>query len=102
MPLALLVMLVMELPSIGGWGPREGATAWAFGAAGLGAQHGVGAVARLELAIQGARVLLDGVRREVQAGGDLAVGGAGRHQLQDLLLARAQARPGRRLAGLGV
>jgi uncharacterized membrane protein YbhN (UPF0104 family) len=40
-PLALLVMLVMTLPSIGGWGPREGATAWAFAAAGLGAQHGV-------------------------------------------------------------
>jgi hypothetical protein len=40
-PLALLAMLVMVLPSIGGWGPREGATAWAFGAAGLGAQLGV-------------------------------------------------------------
>jgi hypothetical protein len=26
---------------VGGWGPREGVTAWAFGAAGLGAQHGV-------------------------------------------------------------
>jgi glycosyltransferase 2 family protein len=41
LPLALLVMLIMVLPSVGGWGPREGATAWAFGAAGLGAQHGV-------------------------------------------------------------
>ena len=41
LPLALLVMLVMVLPSVGGWGPREGATAWAFGAAGLGAAHGV-------------------------------------------------------------
>jgi hypothetical protein len=41
LPLALLVMLVMVLPSIGGWGPREGATAWAFGAAGLGAEQGV-------------------------------------------------------------
>jgi len=41
LPLALLVMLAMTLPSIGGWGPREGAAAWAFGAAGLGAQHGV-------------------------------------------------------------
>jgi glycosyltransferase 2 family protein len=41
LPLALLVMLVMVLPSVGGWGPREGALAWAFGAAGLGAQQGV-------------------------------------------------------------
>jgi hypothetical protein len=41
LPLALLVMLAMTLPSVGGWGPREGAAAWAFGAAGLGAQHGV-------------------------------------------------------------
>jgi glycosyltransferase 2 family protein len=31
----------MTLPSIGGWGPREGAAAWVFGAAGLGAQLGV-------------------------------------------------------------
>src|SRR3954465_10851040 len=41
LPLALLVMAVMVLPNIGGWGPREGAAAWVFGAAGLGAQRGV-------------------------------------------------------------
>jgi uncharacterized membrane protein YbhN (UPF0104 family) len=41
LPLALLVMAVMVLPSVGGWGPREGAAAWVFGAAGLGAQRGV-------------------------------------------------------------
>jgi hypothetical protein len=41
LPLALLVMLAMVLPSVGGWGPREGATAWVFGAAGLGAEQGV-------------------------------------------------------------
>ena len=41
LPLALLVMAAMVLPSVGGWGPREGMTAWAFGAAGLGAQRGV-------------------------------------------------------------
>jgi uncharacterized membrane protein YbhN (UPF0104 family) len=41
LPIALLVMAVMMLPSAGSWGPREGVTAWAFGAAGLGAQHGV-------------------------------------------------------------
>jgi uncharacterized membrane protein YbhN (UPF0104 family) len=41
LPIALLVTAAMMLPSAGGWGPREGVTAWAFGAAGLGAQHGV-------------------------------------------------------------
>jgi uncharacterized membrane protein YbhN (UPF0104 family) len=41
LPLALLVMLVMVLPSVGGWGPREGGTAWLFAAAGLGASRGV-------------------------------------------------------------
>jgi len=40
-PLALLAMLAMVLPSIAGWGPREGATAWAFATAGLGAAQGV-------------------------------------------------------------
>jgi uncharacterized membrane protein YbhN (UPF0104 family) len=41
LPLALLVMLAAVLPNVGGWGPREGVTAWAFGAAGLGASLGV-------------------------------------------------------------
>jgi uncharacterized membrane protein YbhN (UPF0104 family) len=41
LPLALLAMTAMVLPSAGGWGPREGVTAWAFAAAGLGAQRGV-------------------------------------------------------------
>jgi glycosyltransferase 2 family protein len=41
LPLALLAMLAMVLPSVAGWGPREGATAWAFAAAGLGADLGV-------------------------------------------------------------
>jgi len=41
LPLALLAMLAMVLPSVAGWGPREGVTAWAFGAAGLGASVGV-------------------------------------------------------------
>jgi glycosyltransferase 2 family protein len=40
LPLALLALLAMVLPSIGGWGPREGATAWVFAAAGLGADRG--------------------------------------------------------------
>jgi hypothetical protein len=41
LPIAMLAMAAMVLPSVGGWGPREGVTAWAFGAAGLGAQRGV-------------------------------------------------------------
>lgn len=41
LPLGLLAMLAMVLPSVAGWGPREGATAWVFGAAGLGAGPGV-------------------------------------------------------------
>jgi glycosyltransferase 2 family protein len=41
LPLALLVLLAAALPNVGGWGPREGVTAWAFAAAGLGAAHGV-------------------------------------------------------------
>jgi hypothetical protein len=40
LPLALLAMLGWALPSIAGWGPREGLTAWVFGAAGLGAGRG--------------------------------------------------------------
>ena len=40
-PLALLILLAMVLPNVAGWGPREGVTAWAFGAAGLGAAQGV-------------------------------------------------------------
>jgi len=39
--LALLVLLAGVLPNVGGWGPREGVTAWAFAAAGLGASLGV-------------------------------------------------------------
>jgi glycosyltransferase 2 family protein len=41
LPLTLVVLAVMVVPSVGGWGPREGAAAWAFGAAGLGAGQGV-------------------------------------------------------------
>jgi uncharacterized membrane protein YbhN (UPF0104 family) len=42
-PLAVLALLAMGLPlNVAGWGPREGVTAWAFGAAGLGAGTGLG------------------------------------------------------------
>ncbi len=62
-PIALLVMMAMVLPSAAGWGPREGITAWAFGAAGLGAHRGVSAavvygVMVLVASLPGAVVLL--------------------------------------------
>jgi glycosyltransferase 2 family protein len=41
LPIALLAMIGAAFPSAAGWGPREGVTAWAFAAAGLGAQRGV-------------------------------------------------------------
>jgi hypothetical protein len=42
LPLAMLVLLAMAVPAnIAGWGPREGAAAWLFAAAGLGAGQGV-------------------------------------------------------------
>jgi len=63
LPLALLVLAAMALPSAGGWGPREGVTAWAFGAAGLGAEHGVATavvygVMALAASLPGAAVLV--------------------------------------------
>jgi hypothetical protein len=72
LPIAFLVMAAMMLPSVGGWGPREGVTAWAFAAAGLGARHGVAAavvygVMVLVASLPGAAVLvvvwLRGIRR---------------------------------------
>jgi uncharacterized membrane protein YbhN (UPF0104 family) len=42
LPLAMVVLVAMAVPvNIAGWGPREGAAAWAFGAAGLGAAQGM-------------------------------------------------------------
>jgi len=62
-PLALLALLAMVVPSIAGWGPREGATAWVFAAAGLGADRGVATsvaygVMVLVAALPGALVLV--------------------------------------------
>ncbi len=63
LPIALLAMMAMTLPSVGGWGPREGVTAWAFAAAGLGAGRGVATgvvygVMVLVATVPGAAVLL--------------------------------------------
>ena len=65
LPLALLVLLAAALPNVGGWGPREGVTAWAFAAAGLGASLGVATavvygVMVLFASLPGAAVLLAG------------------------------------------
>ncbi|MFG2212376.1 lysylphosphatidylglycerol synthase domain-containing protein [Streptomyces sp. NPDC048638] len=63
-PLVVLALLAMALPlNIGGWGPREGVAAWAFGAAGLGAAQGlttavVYGVLAFAAALPGAGVLL--------------------------------------------
>jgi len=65
-PLALLVLLAMSVPlNVGGWGPREGAAAWAFGAAGLTMTQGVSTavvygVLALAASLPGAVVLLAG------------------------------------------
>ncbi len=41
-PLAMFVLAVAAVPTnIGGWGPREGAAAWAFAAAGMSGAQGV-------------------------------------------------------------
>jgi uncharacterized membrane protein YbhN (UPF0104 family) len=71
-PLALLAILAMVLPSIGGWGPREGATAWVFSAAGLGAARGAATavaygVMVLAASLPGALVLVVGWLRRRRA-----------------------------------
>lgn len=64
LPLAVLALLAMGLPlNIGGFGPREGVTAWAFAAAGLGADTGfavavVYGVLSFVAAVPGALVLV--------------------------------------------
>jgi hypothetical protein len=63
LPLALLLLSAMAIPlTVGGWGPREGVAAWAFGAAGLGAAQGIAAataygVMTLAATLPGALVL---------------------------------------------
>ncbi len=66
LPLALVVLVMSALPlNLAGWGPREGAAAWVFAAAGLGAASGLatavafGAIA-LVGTLPGAALLLAG------------------------------------------
>lgn len=64
LPLMVLTLLAMGLPlNVGGWGPREGVAALAFGAAGLGAAQGLATavvygVLALVASLPGAAVLL--------------------------------------------
>jgi uncharacterized membrane protein YbhN (UPF0104 family) len=65
LPLAFLSMMASVLPNIGGWGPREGVTAWAFSAAGLSAGRGAATavaygVMVLAASFPGVLVLLSG------------------------------------------
>lgn len=73
LPLALLVLLAMSVPTnIAGWGPREGAAAWVFALAGLGAAQGLattvvyGAMA-LVATLPGAAVLVTAALRRKAA-----------------------------------
>ncbi|HST48954.1 lysylphosphatidylglycerol synthase domain-containing protein [Jatrophihabitans sp.] len=74
LPLALLALLGMAVPAnIGGWGPREGVTAWLFGAAGLGAAQGLATavaygVLVLVASLPGALVLIAGWASARRAG----------------------------------
>jgi glycosyltransferase 2 family protein len=75
LPIALLAMAAMTLPNFGGWGPREGVTAWAFAAAGLGAGRGVTTsvvygVLAIVAALPGAAVLLAAWFRSRRFGAD--------------------------------
>jgi hypothetical protein len=81
-PLTLLALVAMGLPAnVGGFGPREGVAAWAFGAAGLTATQGVAtAVAYgalvLVSSLPGAAVLVvRRIRVPAAVGKEGAVGG---------------------------
>jgi uncharacterized membrane protein YbhN (UPF0104 family) len=83
LPLALLALLGMAVPAnVGGWGPREGVTAWLFGAAGLGAAQGLATavaygVLALVASLPGALVLLAGWAASRRAGAASREGAAG-------------------------
>jgi uncharacterized membrane protein YbhN (UPF0104 family) len=85
-PLAFLSIMAMTLPNIGGWGPREGVTAWAFSAAGLGA--GLGAATAVAYGIMvlaaslpgGLVLLLEWLPRHRGSRPEALLGGWSRHR----------------------
>jgi len=92
LPVALLVLVSAGLPlNVAGWGPREGAAAWAFGAAGLGAGPGLSTavafgVMAVVSSLPGAFLVVFGIvrrrsavgPREAVAGGAALVGSPAR------------------------
>jgi uncharacterized membrane protein YbhN (UPF0104 family) len=93
--LLMVVQTAVVIPlSIGGWGLREGAAAWVFSAAGLGAATGVTvttlyAVLMLTAVTPGAGLLLgDAVRRRRRQGN------SGESRRHDLAPQASQAAPG--------
>jgi glycosyltransferase 2 family protein len=74
LPLALVVLLAAAIPlNVAGWGPREGAAAWAFAGAGLGAAQGatvavVYGVLALVATLPGAVLLTAGLGRGLGSG----------------------------------
>jgi glycosyltransferase 2 family protein len=100
LPLALLVLLAMGLPTnIAGWGPREGAAAWAFAAAGLGAAEGVSTavvygVMALVATLPGAVLLATARRRPGERGPEPEASGRGRRDSHRRRFATAAAEGG--------
>ena len=91
-PVVVLALLIMAIPvNIGGFGPREAFLAVAFGAAGLGAQHGfttgiVYGVLALIAALPGAVVLFLSRRTKVEKT-EVVAEGLGKPREQELALA---------------
>jgi uncharacterized membrane protein YbhN (UPF0104 family) len=82
LPIVLIALAAMMLPSVGGWGSREGVAAWVFSAAGLGAQRGVATavvygVMVLVASLPGAAVLLVAWFRRSRPPGPLSAGAVG-------------------------
>lgn len=92
-PVVVLALLIMAIPvNIGGFGPREAFLAVAFGAAGLGAQHGfttgiVYGVLALIAALPGAIVLFLSRRTKVEKV-EVVAERLGQPREQELALAR--------------
>jgi uncharacterized membrane protein YbhN (UPF0104 family) len=93
-PVVVLALLIMAIPvNIGGFGPREAFLAVAFGAAGLGAQHGfttgiVYGVLALIAALPGAIVLVTSRRAKTSEQVEVVAERLDQAREQELALAR--------------